>query len=137
MKRVFHRMTALVMAFVVMFSTMSFTISMHYCGDTLVETAVFQKAEGCGMDMDNTVSDTCSITKKNCCDDKQLLIEGQDELQLSSEDVSLEQQLFVTLLVNTINNLFEGVGDYEIPLDDYSPPLVERDIQVLYQVYLI
>jgi len=35
------------MAFVVLFSTMSFTVNMHYCGDTLVETAIFKKAKGC------------------------------------------------------------------------------------------
>jgi len=33
------------MAFVVLFSTMSFTVNMHYCGDTLVETAIFHKAK--------------------------------------------------------------------------------------------
>ena len=49
MNQVFHKIMSLVMAFVVLFSTMSFTVNMHYCGDTLVETAIFQKAKGCGM----------------------------------------------------------------------------------------
>ena len=52
MKQVFHKTLAISMSFVVLFSTMSFTINMHYCGDTLVETALFQKAKGCGMEMD-------------------------------------------------------------------------------------
>ena len=54
------------MAFVVLFSTMSFTMNMHYCGGTLVESAIFQKAKGCGMEMEKPSTEECSITKKNC-----------------------------------------------------------------------
>lgn len=54
------------MAFVVLFSTMSFTINMHYCGDTLVETAMFQKAKGCGMEMQKPSTEACVFAKKNC-----------------------------------------------------------------------
>ncbi|WP_414727683.1 HYC_CC_PP family protein, partial [Winogradskyella sp. UBA3174] len=32
MKQVFHKIMSFAMAFVVLFSTMSFTINMHYCG---------------------------------------------------------------------------------------------------------
>ena len=63
---------SLAMAFVVLFSTMSFTLNMHYCGDILVETAMFHKAEGCGMEMEKPSAEGCSITKKNCCNDEQL-----------------------------------------------------------------
>ena len=46
MKKISHKILATVMAFVVLFSTMSFTIDMHFCGDTLVATSMFQKATG-------------------------------------------------------------------------------------------
>ena len=74
------------MAFVVLFSTMSFTIDMHYCGDKLVETAIFNKAKGCGMEMDNPSAEGCAITKKNCCNDEQLIVDGQDELNFNEWD---------------------------------------------------
>ena len=70
MKQVFHKIMSLLMAFVVLFSTMSFTVDMHYCGDTLMDTAIFHKAETCGMEMENPLTDGCSITKKNCCSDE-------------------------------------------------------------------
>ncbi len=44
------------MAFVVLLSTMSFTMHMHYCGDTLVDTSYFVKAETCGMEMPQPVN---------------------------------------------------------------------------------
>ena len=125
------------MAFVVLFSTLSFTINMHYCGETLVETAVFQKAKGCGMEMNRPSTEGCAITKKNCCDNKQLAIEGQDELQLSAEKIEFQHQVFLTSFVYAYVSLFEGFQEDIVPLNDYSPPLVERDIQVLYEVFLI
>ena len=125
------------MAFVVLFSTMSFTINMHYCGNTLVETAVFKKVKGCGMEMEKSSSDGCSIMKKNCCDNKQLVIDGQDELQLSFDTLTFEQQQFIASFVYTYINLFEGFDAYKIPHRTYKPPLVVKDIQKLDEVYLI
>ena len=93
MKKVFHKIVSLAMAFVVLFSTMSFMVNMHYCGDTLVETAFFQKAKGCGVEMEKPSTKSCSITKKSCCDDKQLSVEGQDELQLTVDKIGMSPAL--------------------------------------------
>ncbi len=125
------------MAFVVLFSTMSFTMNMHYCGDTLVETAIFHKAKGCGMEMGNPSTENCSITKKNCCDDKQLSIEGQDELQLTIDKISFEQQVFIASLVYTYINLFEGLDNNVSSYEEYKPPLVVRQIFKIDETYLI
>ena len=136
-KQVFHKIMSVLMAFVVLFSTMSLTIDMHYCGDTLVETAIFQKAKGCGMEMESPSTEGCSIMKKNCCSDEQILIDGQDELQLSIDKISFEQQVFIASFYYTFINLFEGLEDQITPFEDYSPPLVVKDIHVLDEVYLI
>ncbi|XCF07842.1 hypothetical protein ABI125_08260 [Tamlana crocina] len=137
MKQVFHKIMSMLMAFVVLFSTMSFTMNMHYCGDTLVETALFQKAKGCGMEMENPSTENCSITKKNCCDDKQLSIEGQDELQLTIDKISFEQQVFIASFVYTYINLFEGLEKNVTAYEEYKPPLVIRRIYKLDETYLI
>ncbi|RIA09495.1 hypothetical protein OE09_1333 [Flavobacteriaceae bacterium MAR_2010_72] len=130
-------MLSIAMAVVVLFSTLSFTINMHFCGGTLVETAVFQKAKGCGMEMDQTTTERCSITMKNCCDDEQLAIEGQDELQLQVDKISFEQQLFITSFVHAYSNLFEETDVDISSYEDYRPPLVIRRIYQLDETYLI
>ena len=137
MKQVLHKIMSLVMAFVVLFSTMSFTINMHYCGDTLVETAIFHKAKGCGMEMDKPSTEGCAITKKNCCDDKQLAIEGQDELKLQVDKVSFEQQVFIASFVYSYINLFEGLDKNDSSYEEYKPPLVIRQIYKIDETYLI
>jgi len=137
MKQIFHKIMSLLMAFVVLFSTMSFTVNMHYCGDTLVETAIFHKAEGCGMEMDKPSTEGCEITKKNCCDDKQLVVDGQDELQLQLDKMSFEQQVFFASFVYTYINLFEGLDNNVSSYEEYEQPLVIRQLYKIDETYLI
>ena len=87
MKKAFHKIASILMAFVVLLSTMSFTVNSHFCGDMLVGTSYFVKAESCGMDMkQETKSEDCSVMKKNCCQDVASVIEGQDTLKITSFD---------------------------------------------------
>ncbi|WP_229720478.1 HYC_CC_PP family protein [Winogradskyella helgolandensis] len=137
MKQFFHKIMSLAMVFVVLFSTMSFTVNMHYCGDTLVETAIFHKAKGCGMEMEKPSTDGCSITKKNCCDEEQLVVDGQDELQLQVDKISFEQQVFIASFVYTYINLFEGLDNNVSSFEEYEPPLVIKQIFKIDETYLI
>jgi hypothetical protein len=125
------------MAFVVLFSTLSFTVNMHYCGDILVETAILHKTKGCGMEMQNLTTEGCSLTKKNCCDDKKLVVIGQDELQLQLDALSFEQQLFTASFVYTYINLYEGLVNNISSFEEYNDPLVIRRIYKLDETYLI
>ena len=139
MKKFFHKIMSFAMAIVVLFSTMSFTMNMHYCGDTLVETALFHKAEGCGMEMQKPTIEDCSVTviKKNCCNDEQLVIDGQDKLQLQIDQISFQQQLFIVSFVYTFNTIFEGLSTTRTSYKAYEPPLVTTQIFKLDETYLI
>ncbi len=137
MKQVFHKIMSFLMTFVVLFSTMSFTIDMHYCGGTLVETAVFHKAKGCGMEMQNPSSADCAVTKKNCCTDEQITVKGQDELKISFDKLTFDQQVFIASFISTYINLFEGLNKNVSSYEEYKPPLVIRQIFKLDETYLI
>ena len=125
------------MAFVVLVSTMSFTVDMHYCGDTLVDSAILQKVTTCGMEMDKPSTEGCSIAKKDCCNDEQIVIAGQDELKMSFDTLALNQQFFVASFVFTYLNLFEGIDENVTSYRDYVPPLVIKEIFKLDETYLI
>lgn len=126
------------MSLVVLFSTMSFTIDMHYCGDTLVETAIFHKVEGCGMEMGSPITNSgCSIEKKGCCAEKQINVQGQDELQLTFDKLTFEKQLFISSLVYTYISLFETVKRETNSLLEYPPPRIVKTIYKLDETYLI
>jgi hypothetical protein len=138
MKQLIKKIGAVLMAFVVLFSTMSFTISEHYCGEMLVDTALFSKAESCGMEMQTTTPiDGCSIQKDSCCSDVLIQIEGQSELKANLSHLSHEQAVFIALYIDSYINLFEGLDTLIVPFKYYSPPLLVWDIQVLDEVFLI
>lgn len=138
MKQSFKKIGAILMTFVVLFSTMSFTVSEHFCGGHIVASALFSKAESCGMKMENpSPNKDCGIKKDNCCKDVVKQIKGQNELKIDFSTLNFKQQIFVTSFVYTYVNLFEGFNKNNIPYKYYSPPLVDRDINVLYSVFLI
>jgi len=125
------------MAFVVLFSTMSFTVDMHYCGDTLVDSALFKKAKSCGMEMQNPSTEGCAITKKDCCNDQQVKIDGQDDLKSSFDQLTLEQQVFVTSFAYSYLNLFNGFNEDNTSFSESPPPLLVKQIFKLDECYLI
>ena len=136
-KQFIHKVLSVLMAFLVLFSTVSFTIDKHYCGSTLVDVAIFHKAKGCGMEMQNPSNKDCSITKKNCCKEELIVIKGQDELKLSLDKISFEQQVFIASFVYTYSNLFEEIKENVSSYIDYKPPLVIRQIFKIDETYLI
>jgi hypothetical protein len=89
------------------------------------------------MEMEKPSTEECSITKKNCCDDEQLAIEGQDELQLQVDKISFEQQTFIASFIYTYINLFEGLDENVSSYEEYKPPLVIRQIYKIDETYLI
>jgi hypothetical protein len=137
MKQVSHKILATVMAFVVLFSTMSFTVDMHFCGDNLVATSMFQKEKCCCMKMEKPTAAGCAIVKSNCCKDKQMIIDGQDEMQLSVASISFEQQVFIASFVYMYRSLFEGLDTTVTSYQAYKEPRISRQLYKLAETYLI
>jgi len=138
MNEIFKKIAAILMAFVVVFSTMSFSISEHYCGDHLVDSALFSKAESCGMELQKkSPTNECSVDKEDCCSDVVKQIEGQTNLKTDLSNLTFQQQVFVTAFSYSYVNLFEGLDENIVPFKYYSPPLIVTDIQILDQVFLI
>ena len=115
-----------------MFSTVSFTIEKHFCGDVLVDISVFTEVQKCEMEALEL------LQKKTCCKDEIDIIQGQDELKTNTfEDLDFNQQLFITTFIYKFINGFESLPKRTIPHKNYSPPNLIADIQALDQVFLI
>lgn len=124
-------MCSLLLAFLVLFSTVSFTVEKHFCGGTLIDSAVFTKAEGCDMEMSRT-------DKKSCCKDEVEVIKGQDKLTLSTfEELPPHHQVVISSFAYSFCCLFDSIEKEIIPHKNYSPPNLVADIHVLDQVFII
>lgn len=133
----FHRIVSSVLSFVILFSTMSFKVEKHYCGNTLVDVAIFTASEKCGMEMVEMSSNT-SINKKSCCKDEVDVIAGQDDLTLKSfDDLHKIQKSVLIAYAYSYVNLYESLPKQIIPHRDYSPPTLIKDIHILDETFLI
>jgi len=113
-----------------MVSTVSFVVEKHYCGSTLIDAAVFSKADTCGMEMP-------SDAIKTCCKNEVDIVKGQDELKLNLQDLDIQQKQFVAIFLHSYFDLFENYSKQIIPSQEYAPPNLHYDRQVLYETYLI
>ena len=134
MKQLFIKISSFILAFLVLFSTFSFTVEKHYCGDFLVDVSFTGEAEGCGMQVDAVKS----AKNKNCCKDEIQKIEGQDELQSNKFDkLTFEKEQLLTAFVISYKDLFVEVESKNNFYKDFSPLDIPLDFQVLYQTFLI
>ena len=128
------------MALLLLFSTMSFSMGMHFCGDHLVDFSLFEKADGCGMmPAASSTSTDCAMIDMDmeCCSDVQILIEGQEDFKISFDQLTFGQQFFLTSLVYSYVNLYEGSQSSSPGYREYTPPPLIWDVQVLHQTFLI
>ena len=132
-----YKVFSIALSLLVLFSTFSLTIEKHFCGDVLIDVAVFTEIRKCA---DDTVSvfDKTDISKKSCCKDEIEVIEGLSQLTINSfEDLEdIQKQLLFSFSYIYLNR-FEDILSSVIPKDDYLPPLLIKDIQVLDESYLI
>ena len=138
MKKRLQIFSSLVLALFVLVSTFSFTVEKHFCGDLLVDQAVFSKVKDCGMSaLQTDAMQSKMASKKSCCSNTHLTVDGQDELKISFNSLHLDQQVFIAAFTVSYIQLFETYSEVLVPFKYYSPPLLVTDIQLLDQVFLI
>lgn len=129
--------SVLMMAVVVLCSTLSFSVHKHFCGPFLKDISIVVPSHGCGMETNNTTESCAVALEKSCCNDVIELVKGQDDLKLSWDHFKLDQQHFIVLFTHSYIYSITGDDFVDTPFTSYSPPLVTRDIPVLHQSFLI
>lgn len=132
MNKLLQKIVSVSLAFLVLLSTFSFAVDKHFCGDFLVAVSFLGDADGCSMDMDET------IIQKSCCKDEMQEIKGQDKLKLSSfEEVKFDQKVFLVAFFEAFILDKTSKTESKTYYKEFPPPDIEIDIQVLYQTFLI
>jgi len=136
MKLLFHKAFSVVLALLVLVSTLSLTIEKHYCADQLVDIAVLGQVKSCcGTTAPAGLFDS---DDSGCCKNEIEVLIGQDELNLAEKQlVPFESQLFVTSITTSLEHLVSLRRAYKPSYDDYTPPLISKDLYLFHEVYLI
>ena len=137
------------LALMVLVSSMSYTIDFHYCQGQLKSFSLFGKAKNCHemaskmaschhKKQVDEMSKTCSEGDNNCCNNKTVYFESDfDEQIINFDYLSLESLSFaVAFEHSSFDDLFEVIKDV-IPFAHHKPPLIRKDIPVLFETFLL
>jgi hypothetical protein len=143
-----HRISAMFMATLMLLSTIGFSMDIHFCQGNIAGIRTLGQTDGCcnqqsHNDKTNTrikcADKSNSIDKKgNCCHNEHLVIYKVDleapALQLTTTQAVQLNVLATPLQVWNLNMpTKKGINAYEI----YHPTIPDKDIQVLFQRFLI
>ncbi len=150
-----YRLFALMMAFLVFTTSVGFSIDMHYCQDHLRSSSLFGKAPTCyemaGMkkpvktcELDNKTHKHqhkgVSIDEKECCHNESIHFQSTTTQQVntaSSVTIQQLQQFVAAYFTAFFTSKYEPEGDANSFTNYNPPPLIQRDIYVLTEAYLL
>jgi hypothetical protein len=136
MKQFLKHISVYATAFLVLFSTFSFTINEHICGGEKVSFAIGMEAETCGMEVETSTSEHTTVQQTPCCSDISTLIQGFDELP-SQDTITITTQTFITAFVYSYIFILSEEDTEKAVYTPYKPPPLVKDIQVLDETFLI
>ena len=133
---------SIALALIMLSTNMGFAVATHYCGGMAVESQLVfgHEALDCGMaNMDKdceTPLEGMHLSKKPCCENKYQSLDTEDDFKptIAHSMVNVE---FVAAFLVTFLHLPISSTNEESQYANYSPPLIDQDISVLHQVFLI
>ncbi len=140
MKKVFQKISALLLAMLVLLATSSLSLSTHFCGEHLIAYSFTDTVKTCTASITSkAINEHISVSKKSCCSNKHIVKKAQDELLQKKNKADFD---IVKLVLNTPFFIANSDFDYAIastntPFLNYSPPLLLQDRSVLFQVFRI
>ncbi len=139
-KHYFTRIASFFLAVIILFSTSSFTVDMHFCCNKLVDISIIGKAKACNDSIQNQEKPVKHCTQqqeKECCSNQIIVKNGDDVFKESKTILKNEIPVFLNTFYYTQINLFEGLEKNVISFQTYRPPPLSIDIIILYETFLI
>lgn len=136
------------LALMIFVSSMSYSVDFHYCQGQLKSFSLMGKAKNCH-EMATKIS-TCKHHKakedslasesvdKNCCNNETVYFESDLDKQLIGSDfVDIDVDQFETVLYSAGTSNYIEFYEQDVPYLHYKPPLIRKDIPVLFESYLL
>lgn len=120
-------------------SSTKVTYAKHFCGEyEVLSTFTFgEKDLTCGMTMD---ADDCDDSKSNtipCCKNKYEKIDIDDNYSFATFDMQINIPFITSFISVFITKPFVGSKKTQNHYANYESPPINKDIPVLYQVFII
>ena len=134
MKKIF----SVILSLVILFTSMGFTLSSHYCGGKKVKTvlSVVNADVSCGMEEKKGDCTTGEQMNSACCQDEFQKIQMDEESIQPLTGVNFSAD-FLIVFVGLYIDVFENTITEKDFFNDHSPPPLVKNIPVLVQSFLI
>lgn len=136
MNKILKQISSFILAIVVLVSTLSFSVSKHYCLNRLVETSFITNLDGCISENKSDVS--CDyFSTKSCCDDVHIVVEGLENFHFEKySKIDFDIEYFFDAQVY-IPEILIFSSKSEILYFSYKPPPLYKPIYQINETYLI
>jgi hypothetical protein len=138
-----------VMALMILLSSSTFIVDFHFCQGHLKSFSLFGEAKNCHelagqmasckhhqkLDLEDLA---CSDEDKNCCSNNTIHFEPEiDNQYLTLDFVIIHSYVFVVSSVIPSFEIFIKSVNVVNDFLHYKPPLIQKDISVLFETFLI
>jgi|GEM_PF-1114819 len=136
-----YRIVAVSMALLIGITSIGMTINMHFCGGVLRSISVIQSNDSCCSKATKTCGNFEKIAdteNKKCCDNQSIEVQSDDDLAV--DQIHVLSELDNTDLIVEISNRNDHsriVGYNAADFKHFRPPLIPKDITVLFETYLL
>ena len=137
------KVLAIFLSMLMLTSNVGITFATHYCGGKAVKTSIMlgQEDLSCGMaEMESSCknhSQTPTIQSKGCCENQYVQFEIEDDYNSQATVEIPVDYNFVAAFVISYINLYSFDASAEAEYLNYAPPLLDLDIPVLIQSFLL
>lgn len=139
MKKLF----AILFSLLILLTNIGFTFSTHFCNGKAIKTAISLGTSdiSCGMNnMDQScenISPSAMIDEKNCCENTYIQLKIKDNYQTKEVFKSTTNFQFIAVFIVAYLNFYSFNASTKVEYSNYSPPLLDLDIPVLIQSFLL
>lgn len=145
-----YRIVAFLLIILVLVTSVGFSVDMHFCQDDFKSFSLIGKAKNCH-DLAKIQStckhhkasveqkDSCEESgQKDCCENRTLNLDSDQDQQIQTVDFTLTKQVeqFVTAFIYVFYQ-DKLTNEEDIFFAHYRPPLIQKDIPVLIQSFLL
>ena len=121
------RIASILVLFILIASTVGVVINKHYCGGNLASISLFSSSGPCGCGDKNM--------DEGCCQDKASIVQLDEDYNSSSFELNISSDYATMSLAQSVNSFILKINTANY--QRYIPPLIERDIPLFVQSFLL
>ncbi|MBD80676.1 MAG: hypothetical protein CL840_17310 [Crocinitomicaceae bacterium] len=140
MKLPFLKFISVTLAVLTLMVSFNWSVNAHYCGNELINFSFFGEAEGCGMEEFDEIcssdSEDGETFHKTCCLNKDLVFDAVDQVRKINSLTASNIEYYCRIITS---ELASWVITFERKTSGFpnAPPLADKSVQILYQVFII